>query len=265
MALAADGWGQIMGVIILKLAGSLQSWGDDSRYSERKTRHEPTKSGVIGLLAAALGRCREDPIDDLACLRVGVRTDQPGSLERDYQTVRRTHWNTEKRIRERGTRPEDSYVTRRYYLADAIFVVGIEVPDELLATYEDALDHPVFPLFLGRRSCPPSCRVFLGSREDVSLADALADVPWQATSRSLIRRHLQDERVLLEVSLDEACLEGEAATYTENVHDQPVSFSQLYRQYEWRRATRKRLQVPNPHCIGPVDEHDPFSALGKGV
>lgn len=253
----------MMGVIILKLAGPLQSWGDDSRYSERKTRHEPTKSGVVGLLAAALGRRREDPIDDLSCLRVGVRTDQPGSLLKDFHTAHRRVFDPYQSSWVMSKDHKDAYVTVRHYLADAIFVAGIEVPDESLAVYESALDHPVFPLFLGRRSCPPTCRVFLGSREGVGLAEALAGVPWQATSKSLIRRHLQDERVLLEASMDEECLQGETAEYAESVHDQPVSFSQLYRQYEWRRVARKRLQVPNPHHIGLVDEHDPFSALGE--
>ena len=75
-----------MSVLLLKLAGPLQSWGADSRFTERKTRHEPTKSGVIGLLAAALGRRRTEPVDDLASLCFGVRIDQPGYYECDFQT-----------------------------------------------------------------------------------------------------------------------------------------------------------------------------------
>lgn len=252
-----------MGVIILKLAGPLQSWGDDSRYSERKTRHQPTKSGVIGLLAAALGRRREDPIDDLSCLRMGTRIDQPGSLVNDFHTAHRRVFDSSRSSWVMSSAGKDAYLTTRHYLADAIFVAGIEVPDELLTTYEYALDHPAFPLFLGRRSCPPACRVLLDSKEGVGLADALAGVPWQATSRSLTWRHRRDERVLLEANLDEACLDGKAANYSESVHDQPVSFSQLYRQYEWRRVVRQRLYAQNPHYIGPVDEHDPFSALGE--
>ena len=55
-----------MATLLLKLAGPLQSWGSDSRFTETKTRHEPTKSGVIGLLAAALGRRRTEDVSDLA-------------------------------------------------------------------------------------------------------------------------------------------------------------------------------------------------------
>ena len=82
-----------MSVLLLKLAGPLQSWGADSRFTERKTRHEPTKSGVIGLLAAALGRRRTEPVDDLASLRFGVRIDQPGHYECDFQTEHTRVWD----------------------------------------------------------------------------------------------------------------------------------------------------------------------------
>ena len=74
-----------MTVLLLKLAGPLQSWGSESRFTERGTRHEPTKSGAIGLLAAALGRRRTDSVDDLASLEFGVRIDQPGTFEEDFQ------------------------------------------------------------------------------------------------------------------------------------------------------------------------------------
>ena len=76
-----------MTVLLLRLAGPLQSWGDSSRFTTRATRREPTKSGVIGLLAAAQGRRRTDSIEDLLTLRFGVRTDQPGSVVRDFQTA----------------------------------------------------------------------------------------------------------------------------------------------------------------------------------
>ena len=74
-----------MSTLLLRLAGPLQSWGDSSRFTRRETRAEPTKSGVLGLLAAAQGRRRTDPILDLAALRFGVRIDQPGRLPAAFQ------------------------------------------------------------------------------------------------------------------------------------------------------------------------------------
>ena len=49
-----------MATLLLRLAAPLQAWGADSKFETRKTNREPTKSGVIGLLAAALGLRRDE-------------------------------------------------------------------------------------------------------------------------------------------------------------------------------------------------------------
>lgn len=67
-----------MTVLLLRLAGPLQAWGVKSRFTIRATELAPTKSGIIGMLAAAVGRRRTDPIEDFLSLRFGVRKDQPG-------------------------------------------------------------------------------------------------------------------------------------------------------------------------------------------
>ncbi|MGW1979577.1 type I-E CRISPR-associated protein Cas5/CasD [Streptomyces sp. NPDC001889] len=74
-------------VLLIRLAAPLQSWGTVSRFSRRDTHSRPTKSGVIGLCAAALGRARTDSLDDLASARFGVRADRPGTPVRGYHTV----------------------------------------------------------------------------------------------------------------------------------------------------------------------------------
>lgn len=51
--------------LLLRLAGPLQSWGTHSKYLWRDTARFPTRSGVVGMLAAGLGREREAPVDDL--------------------------------------------------------------------------------------------------------------------------------------------------------------------------------------------------------
>lgn len=244
-----------MGTLLLKLAGPLQSWGSDSRYTERKTRHEPTKSGVIGLLAAALGRGREDSIEDLADLYFGVRIDQGGVLVRDYQTSHTRKYD------KKGGRwdPGETYLTNRYYLADAIFVAGLEVPDGRIDEYSSALLHPAFPLYLGRRSCPPSGKVLLAALEGVGLRAALSSQPWQATSRKLIMKHANDKDVSIPVLRDSLSANEKNEAIYEDVHDVPISFSKGFRQYGWRRVFHERVRVPNPNYISPV--HDPFAAL----
>ena len=80
-----------MSTLILRLAAPMQAWGADSKYNERRTCREPTKSGVIGLLAAALG-CRRDDTETLArlsTLRFGVRADREGTSLRDFQMAHR--------------------------------------------------------------------------------------------------------------------------------------------------------------------------------
>ncbi|AHH16502.1 CRISPR-associated protein [Nocardia nova SH22a] len=74
-------------VLLIRLAAPLQSWGSLSRFAHRSTDLHPTKSGVIGMLAAALGLDRADPLDTLTELRFGVRADCPGVPVRDYHAV----------------------------------------------------------------------------------------------------------------------------------------------------------------------------------
>ena len=129
-----------MAVLLLRLAGPMQAWGVRSRFTVRSTELAPTKSGVIGMLAAAVGRRRTDPIEDLIKLRFGVRKDQPGTVIRDFHTART--------LDGRSSMP----LSNRYYLADAVFLAGIEGDEALLEGIDEALRHPAFPLYLGRRS-----------------------------------------------------------------------------------------------------------------
>ena len=108
-----------MSVLLLQLAGPMQAWGDSSRFTRRETRREPTKSGVVGLLASALGRTREADMSDLAALEFAVRIDQPGTVMRDFQT-------------EIPAKGDPMPLTHRYYLADAKFLVALGGEQALL-------------------------------------------------------------------------------------------------------------------------------------
>ena len=155
-----------MATLLLRLAAPLQAWGSDSKFETRKTDREPTKSGVVGLLAAALGLRRDDTegLARLNGLRFAVRADQEGSLLVDFHTAKSR---------------DTSYVTYRHYLQDAVFLAGLESGDEaLLRELEAALRHPVYPLYLGRRSCPPTLPLCLGIRQG-SLLDVLRTEPMQ--------------------------------------------------------------------------------------
>lgn len=169
-----------MPTLLLRLCGPMQSWGTRSRFTERDTELEPSKSGVIGLLCAALGRPRREPVDDLAALRLGVRVDSEGVLARDYHTAgARTGI-----MRADGSLSRDAVVSNRYYLAEADFLVGLEGDDEpLLKQLDAALRSPRWQFFLGRKSFVPAVPVALpGSGvRDASLELALQSEPWPLT------------------------------------------------------------------------------------
>lgn len=151
-----------MTTLLLRLRGAMQAWGSGSRFDERRTELEPTKSGVVGLLAAALGRDRAEPIADLAALRMGVRVDSEGTLQYDYQTAQR--------VGTANGEAKRDVTSRRYFLADAAFLVGLEGADRsLLGKAHAALARPRWALFLGRKSYVPS--------EPVYLPDGLRDQP----------------------------------------------------------------------------------------
>mgnify|MGYP000408735125 CR=1 FL=1 len=137
-----------MATLLLRLAAPLQAWGADSKFETRKTGREPTKSGVIGLLAAALGLRRDEreALLRLTGLRFGVRVEREGQLLVDYHTAKTQDEKT-------------SYVTYRHYLQDAVFLAGIESEDAaLLQQLQQALLHPAFPLYLAAGPVRPPCR-----------------------------------------------------------------------------------------------------------
>lgn len=145
-----------MPTLLLRLAGPMQSWGTTSRFDERDSQLEPSKSGILGLVCAALGRDRAEPVDDLARLKMGVRVDREGLLMRDYQTA--TGVITAAGKVDLGR----TVISPRYYLADAAFLVGLEDNDRtLLEQIHVALRAPVWPLAMGRKSFPPGEPVWL--------------------------------------------------------------------------------------------------------
>ena len=96
-----------MPTLLLRLAAPLQSWGANSKFEIRTTEKMPTKSGVVGMLAAALGLGRDADLSALNALKFGVRADREGEDITDFHMA-----HSEK----------SSYVTYRHYLSDAVFL-----------------------------------------------------------------------------------------------------------------------------------------------
>jgi CRISPR system Cascade subunit CasD len=163
----------------------MQSWGTTSRFTQRDTRNEPSKSGVLGLLAAAMGIRRENWVDlePLTRFSLGVRHDRPGVPRVDYQTAACAQSDTI--IRADGGQAKDGVVSERHFLADAAFLVGLGGSDRrLLDQLHQMLRNPVWPLFLGRKSYLPAEPVWIedGLREE-NLREALEAYPWLGRGR----------------------------------------------------------------------------------
>lgn len=260
--------------LLIELAGPQQAWGSRSRFATRATELAPTKSGVVGLLAAALGMERAEPLDRFDGIRFGVRVDQPGSLERDFQTTRSLDGSNAFPL------------SQRYYLADAVFLAGVEAAHEELVAYRDALARPYFPLYLGRRAFPPSIPAIANGGldgavptqlVDAPLAQALAEAPWRA--RRHHRRRFGTPEVALEAVLDAAA--GDALGETRQ--DVPLSFDPRRRRHGARDVTITSFTVAHPdppaqgtagappasrpsdrrdELLGDPTDHDPEALLG---
>lgn len=236
-----------MATLLLRLAAPLQSWGADSKFETRKTNREPTKSGVIGLLAAALGLRRDDAagLARLNGLHFAVRADREGSLLVDFHTANRLSERQQKENREKGKKPEAPYVTYRHYLQDAVFLVGLESEDAaLLQELETALKHPVYPLYLGRRSCPPTLPLCLGLREQ-GLVEALQAEP------ALCPGGPKPTRIVADAAPQEPGAVPQ--------RDVPLSYDPRHRQYGYRSA--REISLRQPTGAPEPTAHDPFCEL----
>ncbi|GGX22792.1 type I-E CRISPR-associated protein Cas5/CasD [Streptomyces noursei] len=165
-----------MSVLLLTFDAPMQSWGQRSRSTFRDTASEPTKSGVIGLLAAALGIARDEDerIRQLAMLRMGVRVDQEGVRDVDYHTAQN--------VAKADSSGDQPVVSRRHYLADALFLVALEEGKAQLHELHQALHSPHWPLYFGRRSFVPARPVVAPDPTaaicDLPLEEVLRTHPW---------------------------------------------------------------------------------------
>ncbi|MCV7133201.1 type I-E CRISPR-associated protein Cas5/CasD [Mycobacterium hodleri] len=271
--------------VYLRLEGPMQSWGNHARgpnRAHRTTHTRPTKSGVVGMVANALGRDFTDRIDDLAAMSFGVRADMPGRLEVDYHTAgaggfpllpgnayRNPKWFSRLR-RDDMTLHDDQYaapadvtwdvatstlvsgsgkvvVTHDWYLSDASFLASLAGPRALVEEIAESLTHPRRPIYLGRRAYLPSRSVLVGTGDVLEPVEALAIPPRTPRGR---RGPLQ---AWIEPSPPVQGSVGEALV----VSDQPLSYGG-----PTARAARLELAVTvNPpeasgHPVTGVDHDD---------
>ncbi|HHC08393.1 MAG TPA: type I-E CRISPR-associated protein Cas5/CasD [Actinobacteria bacterium] len=178
--------------LTFRIDAPLQSWGLSGRFSHKDTAREPTKSGIVGLIANAMGRDRSDPIGDLASVAVSVRVESEPRTVDDYRTV--GSGNADALLRLHGHDPDDGYfapaagergarkktpiVIHAHHLIDGAYLVALHGEPELLHRIATALDAPRRPVYLGRRGFFPVAP-FEPAIVPHSAAATLRSTPWR--------------------------------------------------------------------------------------
>jgi CRISPR system Cascade subunit CasD len=250
-------------ILLLKLSAPMQSWGVMSRFSRRDTGKEPSKSGVVGLLCAALGISRDEANTEnplfarLLKLKMGVLVLREGVLQSDYHTAQN--------IAKADGGIKETELSTRFYLADADFIVGLEGDDlETLKTVQTALQKPKWQLFLGRKAFVPDTPVYFREgvltveQSDAALEDFLR-------SRTLVRilqnygefdgqkKNFEMRRRLI--------VEHEQGSETRQ--DVPLSFAD--RRFTNRRVRTEFIDLKGENGDGTLSDEDYFeSALASG-
>ncbi len=219
--------------LALLLDGPLQSWGGSSRFQRRTTELHPTKSGVIGLVCAAMGLAKDSPeerdmLPKLAGLKMtsiamprkvqGAASPMPVLRLEDYHTVLDTR-------RASGAMNKDAVITHRQYLADARFGVIFDGDRLVLVRAVSALKDPIWGVWFGRKSCIPADLVFQGmfaTRTEAERA-LIGDAPIEQFTR------------LEEVANFDAG--------SDSYNDQPVSFGTVDSSTEGRNYAVRRVNL----------------------
>lgn len=230
--------------LALYLRAPLQSWGASSKFGDRGTLDAPTRSGLLGLLAAACGIDKNDEARDrewlvrAAALSVSVLAFRRGDRMADYHTVgggfdEKDPWRKRMIPISADGKNRRTNVTHRDYLADSVFGAVLSGDDALVDEMATGLADPVWGVWLGRKSCIPTEPIFAGVFESEDAArNALAGRLRGSLERS-------GGKVAGGDSSDVAfsVLEARAGEEDETLLDVPVSFGS--REFHARRVRRE--------------------------
>lgn len=221
-----------MNTLFLRLEGPIQSWGDTSKLVVRSTKEAPTKSGILGLLCAALGVSREDAprewLPKLTKLNMGVRIDKPGSHEYDFNTIGAGMMMPTAE----GKPKPGALLSLKEYLYDASFLVALQGDGKLIDELREAVARPVWTLYLGRKSCVPSRRLL----QPVKQSD-FPDIESALSSVECVKR---EQECLIDWQPTDA--EPYAPSDAEVWYDVPVYFNPPVHQP--RFVVRKQIAAP---------------------
>lgn len=237
-----------MKTLTIRLAGPLQSYGTESTFLYRGTNTYPSKSAIVGMIAAALGYRRDDQrIEELNKLFFATRTDQVGSVMNDFQIVEYKAGKTK--------------LTYRDYLQDSVFVVAIGSENiQLIDKIAYALKHPIFQLSLGRRSNCPAGVLKIEEFMNKSPLEVLKTMSWQA-SKWYQRKHKHQQDVLVEIYVDTLLDKDNSSVDTFMQKDLVGSFSEKHRFHKNRLISNLSIKLENPYFEKTLPQHDIFDVI----
>jgi len=157
---------------LFRLYGPMATWGDIAVGEERRTSDHPSKSAILGLVAAALGirRSEEEVHSSLSSgYSFAVLVNAPGVPVQDFHTIHAPPRSDIKRGKYFLTRKDElgigavrlsTIISRRDYLCDMVTTICLwqraaDVPFSM-NDIKNALISPAFVPYLGRKSCPVS-------------------------------------------------------------------------------------------------------------
>lgn len=209
-----------MPTLLMRLEAPMQSYGVFGKFGERDTGKEPSKSAVIGLVCASLGIERSDDISWLSDYKFGVRADKEGIIRNDYHVAGKEGYHRAAGNVER----KNAIPTRRFYLADASFLVALETDDRnKLEEIQMALKNPKWQIFLGKKSFVPTLPVWIDDGiKETSLLQSLKDLPLNPKYIRSISNESKTQK--LRYVVDKECADGEDIIMIAKAMDVPISF-----------------------------------------
>ncbi len=217
----------------IRLTAPLQSYGNQASFNQRTSDNYPSKSAVIGIIAAALGYRRDDArILQLNNLLFAVRIEQSGNMMTEFQTVEYQKSST-KTARK---------LTYREFIQDAVFMVAIGSDnDHEIEKIVSALKHPKFQLYLGRRSNPPAGPLMIETYDEENPLQVLEKLSWQA--EPWYQKRLRAPKFLTRIIADAELNPENNITM---IKDKVGSFNQKNRYYQYRPVIiKKKIELDN--------------------
>lgn len=159
----------------LLLDAPLQSWGYQSRFDRRTSLSYPTRSGIVGMLCAAMGIDRMDTegLARFGDLKMTVYVFSGSGRLVDFHTI---GGGWDKKTDRQNIVPKadgsagDTVVTHREFLQHAKFGVILQGDLALLERTARAVQNPCWGIWLGRKACIPASPVFQGIHDSEVLA-----------------------------------------------------------------------------------------------